>query len=139
MTKLHLVGPEEERLSVEIDSLVKTYSPIVVQHGMLAERGVSQLLSRVRFALTNVTGRNWSKSGVFMACAAHGCAVVRKEKQYEIPVCYTVAENELALISADEIENRSACLKKWFDENASWPVIAKRFTSFRQPDGLQEQ
>lgn len=132
LTKLHLVGPEDEKLAKEMDSLARQFFPNIVRHEVLPATELSQLLMQARFALTNVTASNWSKSGVFMACAAHGCAVVTKAKWSHVPLCYTIAENEIGNISSEEIENRVTCLQKWFEENASWPLIAKRLASLCQ-------
>lgn len=135
LTKLHLIGPEDERLAVQSNPLIESFSSIVVRHGMLAEADVSRLLVHARFALTNVTLATWSKSGAFMACAAHGCAVVIKEKESAVPLCYAIAENEMGNISAAEIETRPVALKKWYEENATWTVTARRLAVLSQANG----
>ncbi len=56
-----------------------------MRHGFLPDAEVSRLFARARFALTNVTPETWSKSGVFMACAATGCAAVIKIGR--LPTC----------------------------------------------------
>jgi hypothetical protein len=135
LTKLHLIGPEDERTAAQANPLLESLSRIVVRHGMLAEADVSQLLAHSRFALTNVTAATWSKSGAFMACAAHGCAVVIKEKESEAPLCYTITQNEIGSISAAEIDARLAALKKWYEENATWSVTARRLAVLSQLNG----
>jgi len=115
LTKLHLIGPEDERLAAQSNPLIGSFSSIAVRHGMLPEADVSRLLVQARFALTNVTLATWSKSGAFMACAAHGCAAVIKDKESAVPLCYAIAESEIGNISAAEIETRPASLKRWYE------------------------
>jgi hypothetical protein len=132
LTKLHLIGPEEEKLAVEANPLIGSLSDIVVRHGMLPESEVSHLLARAQFALTNVTPATWSKSGAFMACAEHGCAVVIKETANEIPLRYAIEVKEVGRIPAAEVARRTVSLQKWYEENASWPVIARRLAALAQ-------
>jgi hypothetical protein len=124
LEKLHAIGPEDPKLRRRAAVLLDRLAPVLVSHGALGERDVSRLLTNARFALTNVTRETWSKSGVFMACAAHGCAAVIMEKESEAPLCYGIARDELGRISASEIESRSAALKDWYERSASWPVTA---------------
>lgn len=135
LTKLHLIGPEDSRLDAQAAQLLVNVSGCVVRHGLMTEPDVSRLLTQARFALTSVTRANWSKSGVFMACASHGCAVVIKGKENEIPLCYAVAEDEVGNLSVAEVEARTASLKKWYEENATWRVIASRLASLSQTSG----
>lgn len=135
LTKLHLIGPKDPKLEAQTAHLLGHHSGCVVSHGLLTEPDVSQLLAQARFALTSVTQENWSKSGVFMACASHGCAVVIKEKKNGIPLCYAVAEDEVGDLSPTEIEARTASLKEWYEENANWRVIARRLADLSQANG----
>lgn len=135
LTKLHLIGPEDERLAAQSNPLIESLSSIVFRRGMLAEADVSQLLVHARFALTNVTLATWSKSGAFMACAAHGCAVVIKEKESAVPLCFAIAESEIGNIPAAEIETRTSALKKWYEENATWTMTARRLEALSQANG----
>lgn len=135
LTKLHLIGPEDERALAQANPVMENLSAVVVRHGILAETDVSRLLGQARFGLTNVTMATWSKSGAFMACAAHSCAVVMKEKESGVPLCYTIAENEIGHISVAEITTRSAALKRWYEENATWTVTARRLAALSQVDG----
>jgi hypothetical protein len=135
LTKLHLIGPENGKPGAHASSSIESLSGVVLRHGVLPEADVSQLLMHARFALTNVTLATWSKSGAFMACAAHGCAVVVKEKEKEVPLCYAIAEKEVGNISAAEIEIRSTALQGWYEENASWVLIARRLAVLTQANG----
>ncbi|MDP9004042.1 MAG: hypothetical protein M3N12_04550 [Verrucomicrobiota bacterium] len=128
LTKLHLVGPDDDKLATEGNSMLEDLSDIVVRHGMLPEFEVSRWLAHAWFALTNVSVATWSKSGAFMACAAHGCAVVIKQERTEIPLCYAVAAKEVGHVSAAEINARTAALRNWYHENADWSVTARRLS-----------
>jgi hypothetical protein len=130
LRKLHLIGPED-RVAVAAPEgpLSGNVSSAVVRHGTLAETDVSRLLSTARFALTNVTRRTWSKSGSFMACAAHGCIVVTEQRETEGPLRYALAKTEVGRVSTAEIESRAAALKGWYVENAAWAVTARRLSA----------
>ena len=132
LTKLHLIGPEDEKLAAQANPLIESFSDVVVRHGMLPEAEVSRLLAHAQFALTNVSPATWSKSGAFMACAAHGCAVVIKETAREIPLRYAIGAKEVGHVSAADLAHRTASLQKWYEENASWPVIARRLAALAQ-------
>jgi hypothetical protein len=102
----------------------------VVRHGALHAEEVAQILQRARFALTNVTEQTWSKSGTFMACAANGCAVVLADGASDSPpIGFCISAEELATISDDEADRRTAALRAWYCSNADWPVIATRMAS----------
>jgi hypothetical protein len=127
LTKLHLIGPEDAKLDLAQPNTLERLPPAaIVRHGALPEGEVSRLLASVRFALTNATGRTWSKSGTFMACAAHGCAVVVTQREADAPLCYAIAKDEVGRIPAGEMESRSAALTAWYYENAAWAVTARR-------------
>jgi hypothetical protein len=132
LTKLHLIGPDDEKLAAQVNPLLESLSDILVRHGTLPDAEVSRLLARTRFALTNVSQPTWSKSGSFMACAAHGCAVVIKEASNDVPLCYTIGANEVGEISPADIASRTTALQKWCEESASWPVIARRLSALVQ-------
>lgn len=132
LTKLHLIGPQDEKLAAQENSLIERLPVIVVRHGLLPEAEVSRVLARARFALTNVTSATWSKSGAFMACAAHGCAVVIKEASDDVPLRYAIAAKEVGAIAAADIASRTAALQQWYEENASWPVTARRLSTLVQ-------
>ena len=135
LTKLHLLGPDDENVALQENGLFKDLSRIVVRHGMLRASEVSRLLQQTQFALTNITGTTWSKSSVFMSCAAHGCPIVIKQRENRIPLSYTIAGDEIGHISSGEIEARSALLKNWYAENAAWPVIARRVGRLDEGNG----
>ena len=139
LTKLHVIGPEGDESTQKADALMAAWprSIAVVRHGMLPADQVSLLLQRARFALTNVTPGTWSKSGAFMACAAHRSAVVvATAESASIPFSYSIRRAEVETISDAEIDRRTAALAEWYYENADWPVIANRMAALWQNEGL---
>ena len=132
LTKLHVVGPQDDGFSAEADKLMSTWPSAieVTRHGMLPSADVSRILQRAAFALTNVSEETWSKSGAFMACAIHGCPVIISgSRSQSPPLSYAIAASEVDAISADEVERRTTALREWAAQNASWPVIASRLAS----------
>jgi hypothetical protein len=131
LTKLHLIGPRDERLDTRSQELIARWRDpkIVVRHGMLPAAGVSNLLAQTQFGLVNASAENWSKSAVFMALASHGCAVVAKAKSQTEPLCFTVAPEEVAPISDVDLNQRSRCLQEWYRTHADWDVIANKIAA----------
>ena len=132
LTKLHVVGPQGDGFSSEADQLMSSWpsSLEIIRHGRLPSPEVSRLMQRVAFALTNVSGETWSKSGAFMACATHRCPVVISSTRAQSPpLSYAICASEVASISTDEVDSRTSALAEWAAQNASWPVIAARIAS----------
>lgn len=131
LTRLHLVGPRDEKFDLRSNRLIEAWPDqrVVRWHGMLAAAEVSKLLARVQFGLTNATAENWSKSSVFMAYAAHGCAMVSKFASGSAPICFTVSPGEIATISDADLHERTQLLKEWYQQNASWNVIAQKISA----------
>lgn len=131
LTKLHFIGPRDERLHARSEELVGGWRDpnIVVHHGMLPAAGVSNLLAQAQFGLVNATAKNWSKSAVFMALASHGCAVVSKAKSQAEPLRFTVAPGEVSTISDIDLKQRSQRLQEWYRAQADWGVIANKIAA----------
>ncbi len=132
LTRLHLVGPVDEKFSSESARLIATWpDPARANfHGLLASSEVARLLRRAQFALTNVTADTWSKSGAFMACAANECPiVVQGARAPSGPFASVIAADEVASITDDELAHRTSLLAEWFRQNADWPVIAQRIAA----------
>ena len=132
LTRLHVIGPAGDKFSLEADQLMRAWpeSLEVVRHGMLPSADVSTLLQQSRFALTNVTAATCSKSGAFMACATHGCAVVINDPApSSAPLSFAIGAGEVQSIAEDEIDRRTAALAAWAAENVDWRVIATRMAA----------
>jgi hypothetical protein len=132
LSALHLIGPEDKEFTPRANKLIAGWPKpaAAVRHGSLLDTEVSRLFARARFALTNVTPETWSKSGVFMACAATGCAAVIKsgEKQL-VPLSHAIAAQEVEGISEAELASRTVSLKAWYYQKADWGVTAKRLAA----------
>ena len=136
MTTLHLIGPEDEKFTVQANQLIERWPnhAIVVRHGLLPSTEVSRLFARAQFALTNATAETWSKSGVFMACAATGCAAIIKadETQCAPPLSFAIAAREVQRISDAELASRTVSLKAWYYQNADWDVTTRRLAALSE-------
>jgi hypothetical protein len=136
LTTLHLVGPDDEKFSRPANELISGWpNPgAAVRHGFLPDAEVARLFARSQFALTNVTSENWSKSGVFMACAATGCAAVIKSGDAQsAPLSHAIAAREVEKITEAERASRTGSLKVWYYENADWRVTAKKLAALAEP------
>ena len=140
LTKLHLIGPRDGKFDLRSDQLVAGWpNPgIVVRHGLLPSPEVSRLLARVQFGLTNATMENWSKSTAFMAYATHGCAVVGRMMSDSEPLRFTVSPEEVPTISDVDLTRRTQSLRKWYDENADWNVLARKVSALFSTTVRQE-
>jgi len=136
LTALHLIGPEDQKFTALANELIDAWPTpkSAVRHGLLPGPEVSRLFARAQFALTNVTAETWSKSGVFMACAATGCAAVIKgaETQF-VPLSSAVRVEEVEKISDAELASRTVSLKAWYYQNADWDVTARRLAALWEP------
>ncbi|MGI9087931.1 MAG: hypothetical protein ACR2HH_09365 [Chthoniobacterales bacterium] len=123
VTRLHIIGPEDARFAAKEISAT-------VHHGVLPSSEVADLLRRVGFALTNVSAETWSKSTTFMACAANHCPMIISGTRAESgPLSWTVGIEEVDAISEPELVRRTSALASWYEENAAWPVTAKRIAA----------
>jgi hypothetical protein len=129
LTKLHLIGPTGDEFSQQADELIAAWpnASAAVRHGALPPSEVSSILACAQYALTNINPETWSKSSAFIACAAHGCTVVRTGLRTEVgPLSHTLTAEEVGRLAPDELEQRTTALARWYEEHAAWPVIAKK-------------
>lgn len=136
LTALHLIGPEDEKFTAQANELIDAWPTpsSAVRHGLLPGPDVSRLFARAQFALTNVTAETWSKSGVFMACAATGCAAVLKAGGTQFaPLSSAVLAEEVEKLSDAELASRTVSLKAWYYQNADWVVTAARLAALSEP------
>lgn len=140
LTKLHLVGPPDEKFESRADELINAWRHpgVVTRHGMLPAAEVSRLLARAQFGLANANIENWSKSAVFMAFVSHGCPVVSKIKSDAPPLSFVVVPEEVATIDDVDLAERSRALQEWYRAQADWSVIAKKISSLLLENTEQE-
>ncbi|MFN2508780.1 MAG: hypothetical protein ABR589_08410 [Chthoniobacterales bacterium] len=138
ITKLITVGKantrddeaEESRLLLELN-LAHGFE----QRGALPEAEVSMLLSRAGFGISAQDGLSFTKSGVFMAYAAHELNILSPygDPLGPEPLCWLTHPSELLRgLSADELKSRAQNLCAWQERTASWPYIAQRFAEALQ-------
>jgi hypothetical protein len=99
------------------------------QQSAVAEEEVSRCLSTAEFGLFGQNALSCTKSGSFMAYAAHQLNVLAEfaNPAESPPVCWLVAPAELLNgIDRRELDRRAECLRMWQQQNCSWDVIATR-------------
>src|SRR5262249_11701080 len=128
LTKLHLVGPADEKYDKRSARLIEQLPrpETVMLHGFLPASEVSPLLAQTQFGLTSATPENWSKSATFMAYAAHGCVIIGNLKSEMPPLNLAIAPDQLSVVSEADLSERTIGLQRWYRENASWVSIAEQ-------------
>lgn len=126
--RLHSIGPRDRKFTPQADALAASALPAdaIKDHGELEPEDVSKILLEAEFCLSSTNELTWSKSGTFMACAAHGCPVVIPDLANAEPLLLTTAAADLATISSDLPAQKGAQLRAWYQENAGWDQTAKR-------------
>lgn len=117
---------EERRLLTELD-LADGFE----QLGAQPEASVSKLLLTASLAIFGQDESSCTKSGTFMAYAAHGLNIVADfaDKSKPPPVCWLVAPGELLdHISEAELNDRAHRLQDWQEQTSSWKLIGTRFS-----------
>jgi hypothetical protein len=102
------------------------------QQGGLSEEAVSDVLSSATFGIFGQSELSCTKSGSFMAYAAHRLSVLADfaEPSKSPPVCWLVSSAELLSgIDQTELDRRAECLQMWHEQNCSWEVIAGKLAS----------
>jgi hypothetical protein len=100
-----------------------------VQQSGAAEEMVSRALSTAAFGLFGQDALSCTKSGSFMAYAAHQLNVLADfaSPSEPPPICWLVAPLELLNgIDRAELDRRAECLRIWQEQNCSWDVIGAR-------------
>lgn len=98
--------------------------------GSRPEREVSEALLRASFGVFVQNELSLTKSGTFMAFAAHEPNVIADfaSTTKPPPICWLVSPRELlAEISNSELKGRAENLRSWQNENSSWDLIARTF------------
>ncbi|HEY2615613.1 MAG TPA: hypothetical protein VGI42_07865, partial [Chthoniobacterales bacterium] len=95
--------------------------------GPLSEGKISELLSNSAFALSAQDELSITKSGTFMAYAAHGLNILScyADASKSEPVCLLTTPNELVKgITDAELSARGERLREWQERTSAWPRIA---------------
>jgi hypothetical protein len=97
------------------------------QRGTLPEEKISQLLSSGAFALSAQDDLSITKSGTFMACAAHGLNIISCYAGASKPEPFslmTSPEELLKGVTSQELRTRGERLRLWQEQASAWPQIA---------------
>ena len=100
------------------------------QRGPQPEREISRLLLTASFAISAQDELSYSKSGTFMAYAAHGLNIITAcaSRSKEEPLCWLITPRELLQsVSETELKLRGERLRAWQKRTSSWETIAAKF------------
>ena len=98
--------------------------------GALPEHEVSEWLANGTFALSAQDELSVTKSGTFIAYAAHGLNIISPHAAASAaePLCWATQPAELLAGIADtELQARAGNLRAWHERTCSWPRIAQEF------------
>ena len=105
------------------------------QRGAVGEEAVSELLSRASFGVSAQDPLSVTKSGTFMAYAAHGLNILSPfagASQPE-PLCWATHPAELMRETPNAVlQSRAESLRSWQERTCSWPQIARQFAQALQ-------
>ncbi|PYJ07165.1 MAG: hypothetical protein DMF06_16465 [Verrucomicrobia bacterium] len=116
-------GEEEERRRLLALGLSEGFD----QRGPLPENEITNLLSTAAFAIWAQGELSVTKSGTFMACAAHGLNIIScyADAVKPEPLSLLVSPHELMEeITTVELHSRAARLREWQARTSAWPSIA---------------
>lgn len=97
------------------------------QRGLLSESVISELLRTAAFAIWAQGALSVTKSGTFMACAAHGLNIIscHADAAKPEPLSLLISSSELMKgITTAELQSRAARLREWQERTSAWPQIA---------------
>lgn len=100
------------------------------QRGACSEREISEFLLTASFGIFAQDELSLTKSGTFVACAAHELNVIAEfaGESKPAPACWLVAPRELhERISPAQLKQRAESLRLWQEQNCSWELIAQTF------------
>ncbi len=116
-------GDEEELALLLEFELIDSFD----QRGPLPEEKISGLLSSCEFAISAQDELSITKSGTFMAAAAHGSNILScyADASKPEPLSLSTSPNELMDgVSASELLSRGERLRHWQERTSAWPRIA---------------
>jgi hypothetical protein len=99
------------------------------QRGPLPEEKISELLLACEFALSAQDELSITKSGTFMAAAAHGLNIIscHADAAKPEPLSLLIAPAELLQgVTAKELQSRGERLRQWQERTSTWPHIANQ-------------
>ncbi len=105
------------------------------QRGALPEVEVSKLLLQASFGISAQEELSLTKSGTFMAYAAHGLNILSPHggAARPEPLCWLTPPAELLRgLPANELSARAENLRAWQERTSSWPRIAQAFAQALQ-------
>ena len=109
------------------------------QVGAQPAEEVSTILASAEFGIAAQDPLSYTKSGTFMAYAAHGLNVLSNyaDPSAQEPMCLLTSPACLNRgIDAAELRARAQKLRDWYDRTATWPRIAEEFArALRAPVG----
>lgn len=135
LSRLHLIGPCDDKFSPEADALLagvlrpNEWS----EHGEVSAADVSKFLLGTEFCLSMSNEFTWSKSGAFMAYAAHQSAVVVAEASSIEPLRFAIPAREVQTITPAIAAERAQRLRAWYVRNADWDLTATRIAELIGP------
>jgi hypothetical protein len=116
-------GDQEERTRLQALGLSEGFD----RRGPLPESVISELLSTAAFAIWAQGELSVTKSGTFMACAAHGLNIIScyADAAKSEPLSLLVSPLDLMKeITKAELQSRAARLREWQERTSAWPRIA---------------
>jgi glycosyltransferase involved in cell wall biosynthesis len=99
------------------------------QLGPLPEEKISDLLLGREFAISAQDELSITKSGTFMAAAAHGLNIIScyADASKPEPLSLLISPEELMKgVTGLELQSRGEKLRRWQERTAAWPYIADR-------------
>ena len=99
------------------------------QRGPLPEEKISELLLACEFAISAQDELSITKSGAFMAYAAHGLNIIScyADASKPEPLSLLISPDELRKgVTRTELESRGEKLRQWQERTAAWPHIANQ-------------
>lgn len=97
--------------------------------GPLPEEKISALLLECQFAISAQDDLSITKSGTFMAAAAHGSNILScyADASKPEPLSLLISPAELSRdIPAVEMQSRGERLRQWQERTSAWPLIARQ-------------
>jgi hypothetical protein len=99
------------------------------QRGPLPEEKISELFATCEFAISSQDELSITKSGTFMAYAAHGLNIIScySDTSKPGPLSLLISPGELMKgVPRTELESRAEKLRQWQEETADWSKIANQ-------------